>query len=85
MKVFIWRIVVEGRTVTLPSKAGDPARQVSLLAGSTLCFLCKHSTTPMHLIKNIDINRPFHLAGSKSSGSEKSEVESHDGCQVSWL
>ena len=40
-KVFVWRKVGPARRVTLPSKEGDPARRVTLLAEPTFCFLCK--------------------------------------------
>ena len=33
-----------GRWVAPPSKAGDSTRRVTLLAGPTFCFSCKHLT-----------------------------------------
>ena len=39
--MFIWRKVGPARRVTLPSKEGDPARRVTLLAEPTFCFSCK--------------------------------------------
>ena len=36
-----WRKVGLARRVTQPSKEGDPARRVTLLAEPTFCFLCK--------------------------------------------
>lgn len=47
-RVLIWNIVVPGRRLTLPSKAGDSTRRVTLSAGPTLFFFCN---TSLHFVK----------------------------------